>query len=214
MPKMKPEHIEAFLEGVRKLVLAANDVQVSYEIGSTRHENWETMVYDSERNGSATIVIKLDGGAHDDEGPVRMAKRQGAEAMNEQRITEAELLALDPGPGPDTADHSGFPYDEAHRLVAEVRRLRGIIASFVPVGSSRPLSYFEPLDNALQAEARAIREEGMAPTAPARHEARDERPEFSVGPIYGVPHFISGLKGKATRVYVDGKPFVPEQGRG
>jgi len=76
MPKMKPEHVEALLEGVRKLVVAANDVRVSYEIGSTRYENWETMVYDRERNGSATIVIKLDGGAHDDEGPVRMAKEE------------------------------------------------------------------------------------------------------------------------------------------
>ena len=68
-----------------------------------------------------------------------------------ERITEAELRSFDPGPEPCGFDHGGFSYEEAHRLIVEVRRLRRLIVDSIPE--------YEYGQHALGAEARAISEE-------------------------------------------------------
>ena len=68
------------------------------------------------------------------------------------RMTADELKALDPGPDPEPFDHGGYPYEDAHRLVEEVRRLRGLILLGAEDGKVWHL-------DALRAEAKAIREE-------------------------------------------------------
>ena len=79
-----------------------------------------------------------------------------------ERITEAELRSFDPGPEPCSFDHGGFSYEEAHRLIEEIRRLRGLIVAATEkrdgeVALTMMTGWGEG-ETALMEEAQAIRE--------------------------------------------------------
>jgi len=154
--------------------------------------------------------------------------------MLTERITEAELQRL---------EHIQ-PHEELEllakiaRLVDEVRRLRGIIASFTDRAEISVARFYEGAHDgpdtqteAMLAEARAIREESLVSVWPdSSGSGRDltaagpHRPT-SVGaglPLYthhpddrastfGEPRltFNEEFVGKIVRVWVNGRPFVP-----
>jgi len=134
-----------------------------------------------------------------------------------ERITEAELADVERALVPSLSYAKGVTEGEANlargvwRYIAEVRRLRGLIAAYVDRRDSGTVFEMVAAGKAIEAEAYAIRDEG----ANARLGAAVDDLGRTLDKLESEPRFMSSLimVGQATplRVWVDGKPFVPEK---
>lgn len=128
--------------------------------------------------------------------------------------------------------HVAATIDSEQLLVAELRRLRGlIVAGLEPALSLEEFSRLRPIDQAneavtepaiaaLRAEAGAIRDEGAPARTPAPRHVCSPRfgdpndPEFIEG-IEATPRFHANQMGggpkRVNRVWVDGVLFVPAE---
>ena len=120
-----------------------------------------------------------------------------------ERITEAELADVERALVPSLSYAKGVTEGEANlargvqRYIAEVRRLRGLIADW-----HSPEHDERRLWPALEDEARAIREEGVIGPIPVMLGSPEPQVQWA-----GIPKDAAGVK----RVWINGKPFVREK---
>ena len=127
--------------------------------------------------------------------------------MTSERITEAELRTIE-----RLEDGNRAALLFALRLVAEVRRLRGLIVGVAGVfvgGPGQCIACYHTLPDhrsdcdaaPVVAEASAIRDEGVIGPIPVMLGSPEPQVQW-----VGIPKDAAGVK----RVWINGKPFVPE----